>query len=35
MRDNGLRFHYQAEVEKDGWDKVLGRVLKELKGKKV
>ena len=35
MRDNKLRFHFQAEINRDGWDKVLGRILEELKGKKV
>ena len=35
MRKHGLKFHFQAEIEKDGWDTVLKRVLKELKGKKV
>ena len=35
MRENKLRFHFQAEINRKGWDKVLGRILEELKGKKV
>ena len=29
MRENGLRYHTMAEIEKDGWDPVLERVIKE------
>ena len=35
MRENRLKFHFQSEVEKYGWDKVLEEILAELKGKKV
>lgn len=35
MRENGLKFHMMAEIQKDGWNAVLKRILKELKGKKV
>lgn len=35
MRDNKLRYHFQAEVDRDGFDKVAQRVFKELKGKKL
>ncbi len=35
MRENQLKFHFQAEIERDGWDVVLKRILDELKGKKV
>ena len=29
MQENGLRYHTMAEIEKDGWDKVMKRVMKE------
>ena len=29
MRDNGLRYHTMAEIEHDGWDVVMDRVLNE------
>lgn len=29
MREHGLRYHTMAEIEKDGWDKVMERVMKE------
>ncbi len=29
MRENGLRYHPMAEVEKNGWDATMDRVLKE------
>ena len=35
IRDNKVRYHMMPEIERDGFDKVLKRVLKELKGKKV
>lgn len=35
MRKHKIRFHFQVEIEKDGWDAVLDRVLTELKGQKV
>lgn len=35
MRENKLRFHFQTEIEKDGWDAVLARLLGELKGMKL
>ncbi len=35
MRENNLKFHFQAEIESNGWDAVLGKILKELKGKRV
>jgi agmatinase len=35
MRENKLKFHFQAEIQKDGWDAVLKRILDELKGQKV
>jgi agmatinase len=35
MMDNKLRYHFQAEIERYGWRKVLERILNELKGKKV
>ena len=35
MRENKLKFHFQAEVQRYGWDVVLKKILKELKGKKV
>ena len=31
MHEKGIRFHFQAEIEKDGWDAVMKRVLKEVK----
>ncbi len=35
MMENDFRFYYQAEIERDGWETVLKRVLAELKGKKI
>ncbi len=35
LRGNKFKFHFQAEIEKDGWDAVLKKILEELKGKKV
>ncbi|GLP96396.1 arginase family protein [Paraferrimonas sedimenticola] len=35
MRKNKLRFHFQAEIEKNGWDAVMAKVLEEVKGRKV
>lgn len=35
MRDNKLRYHTDAEVQKYGIDKVANRIFKELKGKKL
>ena len=32
MRDNKLRFHFQAEINRDGWDKVLGRIAVTSQG---
>ena len=29
MRDQGFRYHFMAEVEKDGWDSVMERALAE------
>lgn len=29
MREHGLRYHTMAEIEKEGWDKVMPRVMKE------
>lgn len=29
MRENGFRYHTMAEIEKDGWDAVMSRVLEE------
>jgi agmatinase len=29
MRQNGLRYHTMAEIERDGWPAVMSRVLKE------
>ena len=33
QRKTGERYHYMAEFEKDGFDKVWARILKEVKGK--
>lgn len=30
MRENGMKYHFMAEVEKDGWDKVMERVFEEV-----
>lgn len=30
MRENGLRYHTMAEIEKDGWDSVMERAMKEV-----
>lgn len=30
MREHGLRYHTMAEIEKDGWDQVMKRVMKEV-----
>ena len=30
MRNNGMRYHTMAEVEKRGWDAVMKRALAEL-----
>ncbi|MGV2986711.1 arginase family protein [Vibrio sp. E150_011] len=35
MKDNNFKFHFQAEVDKKGWEHVIKRVLEETKGKKV
>jgi len=35
MRDNNIRYHFMAEVERDGFDAVAQRIFKELKGKKL
>jgi formimidoylglutamase len=29
MREKGMRYHTMAEIEKDGWDTVIKRVIKE------
>lgn len=29
MRDHGLRYHFMAEVERDGWDAVMERAIAE------
>jgi len=29
MQENGLRYHTMAEIEKDGWDKVMKRAMNE------
>jgi formimidoylglutamase len=29
MREQGFRYHTMAEIERDGWDAVMGRVLEE------
>ena len=29
MRDHGIRSHYMAEVERDGWDAVMNRAIKD------
>jgi len=34
MRDNKLRYHFMAEVQRDGFDKFAQRIFDELKGKK-
>jgi len=31
MVDKGMRYHYQAEIERDGWDTVMRRTLADLK----
>lgn len=35
MRDHQLRFHFQAEINRDGWAVVRDRILEEIKGRKV
>ncbi|MBM7036743.1 arginase family protein [Vibrio ulleungensis] len=35
LRKHKVKFHFQAEIERDGWDAVLERVLAEAKGRKV
>jgi len=37
MREQGFRYHPMAEVEKDGWEKVMDRAVREAKegGKKI
>lgn len=35
MRDHQLRFHFQAEINRDGWTVVRDRILEEIKGRKV
>lgn len=30
MREHGLRYHTMAEIEKDGWDQVMKRVMDEV-----
>lgn len=35
MKDHNLKFHFDAEVTRHGFDKVAQRVFDELKGKKV
>lgn len=29
MRDHGFRYHFMAEVEKYGWDRVMERAISE------
>ncbi len=31
MRDKGVRWHYQAEIERDGWEAVMKRFLEDVK----
>ena len=31
MREHKINSHFMAEIEKDGWDKVMDRALKEAK----
>lgn len=31
LNAQGVRYHYAAEIERDGWDKVIERVLEETK----
>jgi agmatinase len=31
LKENDIRVHYQAEIEKDGWETVMNRVLEEVK----
>jgi agmatinase len=31
MREQGMRYHTMTEIERDGWDKVMKRVLKEAR----
>lgn len=35
MRENKLRYHFAAEVRRDGWEAVLKRIFEEVEGKKV
>lgn len=35
MREAGIRYHFQAEINERGWDSVLSRILDEVKGRKV
>lgn len=35
MREAGIRYHFQAEINERGWDAVLRRILDEIKGRKV
>ena len=35
MRDANMRYHFEAEVERDGFDAVAQRVFDELEGKKL
>ena len=35
MSDNNFKFHFQAEIVKNGWEATLKDVLEEVKGKKV
>lgn len=35
MREQGIKSHYMAAIEKKGWDAVMKEILAELKGKKV
>lgn len=31
MRDRGVRWHYQAEIERDGWETVMRRFVEDVK----
>lgn len=35
MREAGMRYHFMAEVERHGFDKLAQRIFDELKGKKL
>ena len=32
LKDQGMRYHYQAEIDRDGWDAVMRRTLDDLSG---